>query len=58
MPQHGITTPTEIDMLAGISDLTLYNRYTQKTGNLDLLALMTAYFDLTGGIIEDAGGCS
>jgi len=56
MPQHGITTPTEIDKLVGFFDLTLYNRYTQKTGDLDLLALLTAYFDLTGGIIEDAGG--
>ena len=56
MSQHAISTPTEIDMLVGFSDLTLYNRYTQKTGNLDLLALMTAYFELTGGIIEDVGG--
>ena len=39
MSQHAISTPTEIDMLVGFSDLTLYNRYTQKTGNLDLLAL-------------------
>ena len=46
MSQHAISTPTEIDMLVGFSDLTLYNRYTQKTGNLDLLALMTAYFEL------------
>jgi len=43
-------------MLIGFYDLTSYMKYCKGKDDLYILELMNGYFDLTGGIIQNAGG--
>jgi len=56
MSWHKITTPAPMDLLVGFWDLTGYMRYCLKKPDDDVFRLMSEFFDLTGGIINDAGG--
>jgi class 3 adenylate cyclase len=51
-----LSVPTEKELLVGFYDLTGYGRYAEKTEPQQVLATMSGYFALTGGILADAGG--
>jgi len=56
MSWHKITTPTSMDLLVGFWDLTGYTRYCLKNPDYEVFQLMADFFDLTGGIVNEAGG--
>ena len=53
---YDVTTPTEMDMLVGIYDLTGYMRFTRELDPGAIFDLMAGYFEFTGNMLERAGG--
>lgn len=51
-----LRTPTEVELLVGIYDLTQYTVFSERTPVSRLLDVMAGYHRLLAGIIEDAGG--
>ena len=56
MSWYDIHEPIETELLVGFYDLTGFARFCRGEHERRILDLMSAYFDLTGRIIEDANG--
>ena len=52
-----LRVPCEHELLVGFYDLTGYTRLAEATEPRPLLDLMAGFFALTGGIVQQAGGC-
>ena len=51
-----ISTPTELDVLVAFTDLTLFSRYANTCSARELFDTVSAYYEVIGGIVSDAGG--
>ena len=51
-----ISTPTELDVLVAFTDLTQFARYARSCTARELFDAVSAYYEVIGGIVSDAGG--
>ncbi|MBI4640925.1 MAG: adenylate/guanylate cyclase domain-containing protein [Candidatus Tectomicrobia bacterium] len=51
-----ITAPTEYHMIVALADIAGFARASQNLSNRELFDMLDEFYELIGGIVEDAGG--